>query len=62
MLETTEKSDFRGGLKLLWKKKKDSICIKLAETDEELCGRGYVHVLHGRKLIEVLFVTDILIR
>ena len=21
----------------------DSICIKLAETDEELCGRGYVH-------------------
>ena len=23
--------------------KKDSICIKLAETDEELCGRGYVH-------------------
>ena len=43
MLETTEKSDFRGGLKLLWKKKKDSICIKLAETDEELCGRGYVH-------------------
>lgn len=43
MLETTEKSDFRGGLKLLWKKKKDSICIKLAETDEELYGRGYVH-------------------
>lgn len=23
--------------------KNDSICIKLAETDEELCGRGYVH-------------------
>ena len=23
--------------------KTDSICIKLAETDEELCGRGYVH-------------------
>ena len=23
--------------------KMDSICIKLAETDEELCGRGYVH-------------------
>lgn len=23
--------------------KKDSICIKLAETDEELCGKGYVH-------------------
>ena len=23
--------------------KKDSICIKTAETDEELCGRGYVH-------------------
>ena len=23
--------------------KKDSICIKSAETDEELCGRGYVH-------------------
>lgn len=23
--------------------KHDSICIKLAETDEELCGRGYVH-------------------
>ena len=22
---------------------KDSICIKPAETDEELCGRGYVH-------------------
>jgi len=21
----------------------DSICIKTAETDEELCGRGYVH-------------------
>ena len=21
----------------------DSICIKMAETDEELCGRGYVH-------------------
>ena len=21
----------------------DSICIKSAETDEELCGRGYVH-------------------
>ena len=21
----------------------DTICIKLAETDEELCGRGYVH-------------------
>lgn len=21
----------------------DSIIIKLAETDEELCGRGYVH-------------------
>ena len=21
----------------------DSICIKLAETDEELCGKGYVH-------------------
>jgi hypothetical protein len=21
----------------------DSIVIKLAETDEELCGRGYVH-------------------
>ena len=21
----------------------DSICIKPAETDEELCGRGYVH-------------------
>lgn len=25
------------------KENKDSICIKLAETDEELCGRGYVH-------------------
>ena len=25
------------------KEKNDSICIKLAETDEELCGRGYVH-------------------
>ena len=24
-------------------KKNDSICIKLAETDEELCGKGYVH-------------------
>jgi len=24
-------------------KNNDSICIKLAETDEELCGRGYVH-------------------
>ena len=23
--------------------KSDSICIKPAETDEELCGRGYVH-------------------
>lgn len=23
--------------------KTDSICIKLAEADEELCGRGYVH-------------------
>ncbi|MBR3826019.1 MAG: GNAT family N-acetyltransferase [Lachnospiraceae bacterium] len=23
--------------------KNDSICIKLAETDEELCGKGYVH-------------------
>ena len=23
--------------------KTDSICIKLAETDDELCGRGYVH-------------------
>ena len=23
--------------------KNDSICIKPAETDEELCGRGYVH-------------------
>ena len=23
--------------------KTDSICIKPAETDEELCGRGYVH-------------------
>ena len=23
--------------------KKDSIIIKSAETDEELCGRGYVH-------------------
>ena len=23
--------------------KNDSIVIKLAETDEELCGRGYVH-------------------
>ena len=23
--------------------RKDSICIKSAETDEELCGRGYVH-------------------
>lgn len=23
--------------------KTDSICIKSAETDEELCGRGYVH-------------------
>ena len=23
--------------------KADSICIKLAETDEELCGKGYVH-------------------
>lgn len=23
--------------------KKDLICIKLAETDDELCGRGYVH-------------------
>ena len=21
----------------------DTICIKMAETDEELCGRGYVH-------------------
>ena len=30
----------------LWHLKKeinDSICIKSAETDEELCGRGYVH-------------------
>lgn len=25
------------------KEKNDSICIKTAETDEELCGRGYVH-------------------
>lgn len=25
------------------KEKNDSICIKLAETDEELCGKGYVH-------------------
>ena len=24
-------------------KPNDSICIKMAETDEELCGRGYVH-------------------
>lgn len=24
-------------------KTNDSICIKMAETDEELCGRGYVH-------------------
>ena len=24
-------------------KSNDSICIKVAETDEELCGRGYVH-------------------
>ena len=23
--------------------KKDTICIKPAETDEELCGKGYVH-------------------
>ena len=23
--------------------KNDSICIRLAETDEELCGKGYVH-------------------
>ena len=25
------------------KENEDSIIIKLAETDEELCGRGYVH-------------------
>ena len=31
----------RKWIKLL--EKNDSICIKLAETDEELCGRGYVH-------------------
>ena len=24
---------------------KDSICIKPADTDEELCGRGYVHCI-----------------
>lgn len=27
----------------LMEEKNDSICIKLAETDEELCGKGYVH-------------------
>lgn len=27
----------------------DSICIKLAETDEELCGRGYVHCTSWQK-------------
>ena len=27
----------------MMEEKMDSICIKLAETDEELCGRGYVH-------------------
>ena len=28
---------------IFMKEKKDSICVKSAETDEELCGRGYVH-------------------
>lgn len=27
----------------MMEEKHDSICIKLAETDEELCGKGYVH-------------------
>ena len=27
----------------------DSICIKSAETDEELCGRGYVHCTSWRE-------------
>ena len=27
----------------MMEEKNDPICIKLAETDEELCGRGYVH-------------------
>lgn len=27
----------------MMEEKNDLICIKLAETDEELCGRGYVH-------------------
>ena len=29
--------------------RKDSICIKPAETDEELCGRGYVHCVSWQK-------------
>ena len=28
---------------MMMEEEKDSICIKIAETDEELCGRGYVH-------------------
>ena len=27
----------------------DGICIKLAETDEELCGKGYVHCTSWQK-------------
>ena len=29
--------------------RKDSICIKPVETDEELCGRGYVHCVSWQK-------------
>ena len=36
-----ELGSFRGNQKM--KENNDSIIIKLAETDEELCGRGYVH-------------------
>ena len=41
-IESTERD---GNVKLVRfvAEKNDSICIKLAETDEELCGRGYVH-------------------
>ena len=36
-----QKSNFSGGIEVM--EINDSICIKPAETDEELCGRGYVH-------------------